>query len=327
MVVIDDGLRANRREQRASLGPLRGLVISKATEKRYESAMKQFFDWLEDEDETLPTNATTLDRLACRFIEHAWEEGEARAVISNLLAGLQHEMPHVRRCLNGSWRLLSAWQRKELPSQCPPLSWELACAISGEMLKRCEPEAATVVLLGFKGLLRTGEFLRLRKRDIHINLQENVAVLNLGLTKEGLRLGSKAATMLKCSTTVPLLAATLLHRADDAKVFTAGTPRFRRIFSESCAALQLTDCNFKPYSLRRGGATHLFEECGSLDTLLTAGRWQNQRTCRLYINSAMAALASMRVPPSAKALAERSRHHLEAILAPRPNVNKRRRKV
>ena len=54
MVVIDEG-------QRASLGPLRGLVISKATEKRYEAAMKRFFDWLEDENETLPTNATTLE--------------------------------------------------------------------------------------------------------------------------------------------------------------------------------------------------------------------------------------------------------------------------
>ena len=44
-----------------------------------------------------------------------------------------------------------------------------------------------------------------------------------------------------------------------------------------------------PYSLRRGGATTLFRETANLELVMVQGRWQSQRTARIYVNDGMAA--------------------------------------
>eukprot|EP00974_Lingulodinium_polyedra_P049220 4731189-Lingulodinium_polyedra.AAC.1 len=62
---------------------------------------------------------------------------------------------------------------------------------------------------------------------------------------------------------------------------------------------------FKPYSMRRGGATHYFEEKQQYDPVLDVGRWQNTRTARIYIQTAQAAL-------NARALTDQQRDSIEA---------------
>lgn len=71
---------------------------------------------------------------------------------------------------------------------------------------------------------------------------------------------------------------------------------WRTQFSETIEELGLGSFNFRPYSLRRGGATFSFAKHGSLDRLLLQGRWQAPKTARIYINSGLATLAEMKVP-------------------------------
>ena len=59
---------------------------------------------------------------------------------------------------------------------------------------------------------------------------------------------------------------------------------FIRQTSETIEELGLGSFNFRPYSLRRGGATFWFAKHGSLDRLLLQGRWQAPKTARIYIN-------------------------------------------
>ena len=113
MPIIDDGLKSTRRAERAKLGPLRSLVVTTATLNKYEKSMRAFFQWMEEEEEELPTEVPALDISLCRFIENLWQEGESRSVASNVLAGFQNALPHLRRRLNGAWRLTSAWQKKK----------------------------------------------------------------------------------------------------------------------------------------------------------------------------------------------------------------------
>ena len=53
-----------------------------------------------------------------------------------------------------------------------------------------------------------------------------------------------------------------------------------------------------PYSFRRGGATHWFSKHGSLDRIIVMGRWQAQRTARVYLNEGLSVLAEMAIPKS-----------------------------
>ena len=52
----------------------------------------------------------------------------------------------------------------------------------------------------------------------------------------------------------------------------------------------------RPYSLRRGGATHYFQLHGRFDSLLVLGRWQAASTARIYLNEGLAVLAELSLP-------------------------------
>lgn len=88
------------------------------------------------------------------------------------------------------------------------------------------------------------------------------------------------------------------------------------MFKTSLEALQLTLLEFRPYSLRRGGATFWFGKRGNFDKLLIAGRWQAARTARIYINEGLAILHDLKLP--SKALLPFSRLFHSQKTPPRP---------
>ena len=51
--------------------------------------------------------------------------------------------------------------------------------------------------------------------------------------------------------------------------------------------------NFRPYSLRRGGATWVFQTTGSMEMALLKGRWGSSRVARLYIADGISFLPGM----------------------------------
>ena len=71
---------------------------------------------------------------------------------------------------------------------------------------------------------------------------------------------------------------------------------WRKLFSTCLQALALDPFQFRPYSLRRGGATFWFSRHGNLDKLMIAGRWQAIKTARVYINEGLAVLAELHLP-------------------------------
>ena len=71
---------------------------------------------------------------------------------------------------------------------------------------------------------------------------------------------------------------------------------WRQRFQECLVALKLSDWGFRPYSLRRGGATSMFVKGGALDRVLLAGRWTAVKTAKIYLNSGLAMLADLKKP-------------------------------
>ena len=121
------------------------------------------------------------------------------------------------------------------------------------------------------------------------------AVLSLGLTKSGKRVGASESVTLTVAVALQWLWAWKQSVKPQA-LFASSTSAWRRLFSECLQALQLTLFEFRPYSLRRGGATWWFTKHGSFDKLMVAGRWQAAKTARIYLNESMAVLADMRLP-------------------------------
>lgn len=166
-------------------------------------------------------------------------------------------------------------------------------AIVGRALLKDDPEFALSILLGFYGMMRAGELLNVRPRDVAVSEPTSPAVLSLGLTKSGKRQGAAESIAVSVFDVVRCLYQwkNLSHKA-----LVQSSSQWRTKFSETLTELGLQSFEFRPYSLRRGGATLWFTKHGSFDRLLIQGRWNAPKTARIYINSGLATLAEMKIP-------------------------------
>ena len=64
--------------------------------------------------------------------------------------------------------------------------------------------------------------------------------------------------------------------------------------------INLLPHKFRPYSLRRGGATWVFRCSGSMETALIKGRWGSHRVARIYIADALSYLPGLTFSQKAK---------------------------
>eukprot|EP00974_Lingulodinium_polyedra_P066337 6420212-Lingulodinium_polyedra.AAC.1 len=75
----------------------------------------------------------------------------------------------------------------------------MAEALAGSAVRKGSHAFALCVLLGFHGLLRTGELLALQWQDVACDLVTATAFVNLGFTKSGKRRGQREAVRIDAS--------------------------------------------------------------------------------------------------------------------------------
>ena len=268
------------------MGTLRELTLQPRTRARYDKAKQRFYTCLDDNALDLPRKTSQFDALLCEYLEYLWSRGEGRALASDTLASLQDTSPRLRGSLPAAWRLLKTWHTSEIPNRAPPFPERVLQAMVGYFLFHHQVPMALSLLLGFYGMLRTGEVLAIRNKDVVIDRQSHTAVISLGLTKGGKRTGAAE------SVTVSLvdLSRRLLQwkQSTPAGSLLISSPtKWRKAFTDALNALGLEEWQFRPYSLRRGGATFWFGKHGSLDRILLQGRWMAARTARIYLNEGL----------------------------------------
>ena len=74
--------------------------------------------------------------VCCDYVENMHEEGESRSDCGNLLSGLHHLLPALRRCMPQAWRLFGAWERCEVPTRALAISEPMMESLSGAALGR-----------------------------------------------------------------------------------------------------------------------------------------------------------------------------------------------
>ena len=281
-----------RAQQRRQLGTLKELTVQPATRVRYDKAVAAFLQFLQDNHLQLPRQRDRIDALAAEYLEHLWVTGAGRGLASDTLAGLQDQDQRLKGMLQTSWRLLKTWHTHEIPCRAPPFpEYVLHCLVGWALLKQ-QFSFAVSLMVGFYGLLRTGELLSLEKRHFSFSVSTGVVVVSLGFTKGGQRMGVAESVTLTHETTVRFLRQWMNLSSDHQKLFSSPA-RWRAMFAQGLTELKLTEFEFRPYSLRRGGATWYFSRFNSLDKVMIMGRWQAARTARLYLNEGLATLAEM----------------------------------
>ena len=281
--------RAVRRRRRAKHQCLlEDRAVTPKTRARYYTAVQRLLRGISQPQD--------LDEAVCQWIQQQYEDGESITTISDALCGLQHYSAGLEGSLGHSWRLFKIWRRVEKPRQAPPLPLSFLQGMIGRCLELEKLEFATCLAIGFWGMLRTGELLQLSTQQILLGADD--LVIRLGLTKTGLRqavdenvLVTDQPTWLLCST---LLTIRKSQRHPDNLLWPRGAPAFREEFKQLIQFFRL-QTSFKPYSLRRGGATHDFRSHGLMEHTLLRGRWSTTSAARQYVQEGLSALTEIKI--------------------------------
>ena len=295
-VVLENRNPRVRAQQRQALGTLKELTVQPATRARYDKALTAFLQFLQQNQLKLPFCRDKIDPLAAEYMEHLWVTGAGRGLASDTLAALQDQDPRLKGQLQLSWRLLKTWHTHEIPSRAPPFPEYILHCLVGWALTKHNFNFAVSLLVGFYAILRTGELLAIQRRHISFSVQSGVAVITLGFTKGGKRMGVAESVTLTHDLALRFLRQ-WMQLTSDTQGFCSSPAQWRATFSQGLQELKLSDFEFRPYSLRRGGATWYFSKYNSLDRVMVMGRWQAARTARIYLNESLATLAEMHFKP------------------------------
>ena len=198
-----------------------------------------------------------------------------------------------------SWKLLKVWQQNELPARSAPIWLDLCLALMGYALADKDLPLACFCGMAFQGLLRTGEAQALTLNSFDFGLTGGSFGVNLGLTKGGRRKGLRNETVISRD---QVLLTLLLKRFEGADLGTRLLPKrdpeMRRCFRNLILRCGLCPDDYKPYSLRRGGATHLYKITGNMGLVIERGRLASVKTARIYVQEAEAMLKQMHLNKS-----------------------------
>ena len=164
------------------------------------------------------------------------------------------------------------------------------------------------------------ELLAVRNKDVSQESPTSIAVISLGLTKAGKRVGASESVTITEEDTLRRLWQWKQHAPHGASLFPPAH-QWRKLFHEAVQGLGLEEYQYRLYSIRRGGATFYAQKHVQLDRLLLQGRWQSSRTARLYVNSGLATLAEfeLNLQPHAKVF---HRQFLRARQTPLPQLER-----
>ena len=154
----------------------------------------------------------------------------------------------------------------------------------------------SLVSLSFDIYLRPSEALGIRGLDIAFDKNCYSVVINLGFTKAGQRRGRQETVTCRNSTLVYMAKLIVEELAPGDYIYNRKTYRYRKEFYDLLHKIGVEKLHFKPYSLRRGGATAAFRGGASWETIAEIGRWGAHQTMRLYIVDAMAELTGYNIP-------------------------------
>ena len=179
-VHVEGRTREERVKVRKSLGKLSHLTVQAPTRKRYDNALALLGVYLKNEGLVLPRSRDELDPLLADYVEHLWSTGCGRALASDTLAAVQDKQPQVKGRLQQCWRLLRTWNANEIPNRAPPLPESALQAMVGYSIFHGRFTFALSLLVGFYGMLRTGELLAVKPAHLTQSSPKSLAVLALG---------------------------------------------------------------------------------------------------------------------------------------------------
>lgn len=292
------GVKGRKQRQRLRKGIcLQDAGITANTQARYYTSVSKLMPHVL-ECKTMEQ----MDDSIAQWIEAEFHKGKPLCFVGDALSGLHYYLPNTRRHLPCSWRLFGVWRKLEVPARAPPITADLVLAFCARAIQLGEIDFGALVLVGFHAFLRTGEILALSPTDFMIN--KSTGIVRLLNSKTGRRRNVQEVVTLE-DPKVRQVVKTLLEIR--AATFSMNLPvwrgtgsAFRAKFDQYIRYFRVSHLGFRPYSLRRGGATAYFQWCGSMERTLVRGRWNSPSVAKIYICDGLSQLPNLCIDSGTK---------------------------
>ena len=299
-----------QRQQRRKGIDLEEAALGSQTRTRYHMALRKLTPVLQNIQ-----SLAHMDEVICEWVQEMWRTGEPLLTVGDALSALHFYQPFTRRGIPHSWKLFATWRKVEVPSRAPPLTEVLVRGMSAYELHHNRLEMATCLMLAFYALLRTGELLALTTEDVLLG--KEAAIISLNATKTSKKYAAHDAISVTDPFVLEMLRTLLaIRKSNNLKrlgIWSSTPQHFRTRFRSLCQKFGLENHHFRPYSLRRGGATLLFQVSGSMELVLTKGRWQSSKVAKMYISDALSYLPAIKQSPITRKLLQ-SYHFISPAL-------------
>ena len=260
--------------------------MSKRQAERYRVHAIWFVQWLYLHQYDFARSFTELNEQLMDYVEMLWDADCELEVCGQTLSAISYFLM-AKGKLSGAWQLFGVWKMQEPPCRAAPMTRQMCMALAAHSFVTLrDPEFAISLLVGFHGLLRPGEILKLRRCDFVFAPHGQSMVLLLGFTKGGLRKGCSEFVHVDCPfcTQVAWMHFENRNFSDvGEKLYSGSEKKWRDRFEQSLQLFGLDKLGLRPYSLRRGGATELFTQLGSIDLVMERGRWRHSATAQIYL--------------------------------------------
>ena len=289
---------------------LRFIGLQKRTIRSYKLALSGFFEYLDDENISLPKTYHELDNLLASYIELMYLDDRPVTYAGHLLSALKRFFPRVRHHIPLAKQYFVNWKSSQRISQAVPMPAIVCMSLASVAHAARNTPLAALLLLSYLALLRTGEIATLRMSNLSWDTSSHIIIVALPNTKTA---RAAAESVLVKDPYLPYLLEYIKRNYSTDRLWPGSVPAFRKALRLLCAHLGVQDYNFTPYSIRRGGASQAFASGITFDSLLQRGRWQSIKTARIYLDSGRAALVQQQFPVTLMAQMHHLSHSLTAF--------------
>jgi integrase len=276
---------------------LMGARVAPATSTAYKKAYDKFQHFITHTAPHTTETPSDMDKALQVYITHLYDLSttKSRSEAEKAFCAVLFYRPDVKFSLHFSSAMLKGWTQLHPSMSKPPLTWTVVVLLASTMASYGHFDAGLATLLGFDCLLRISEYCNFLISDVI--LPDNRVVGSTQQTSLRIRRAKTGKEQSVAIWHVDVLRLLMIHlrrhSRDDprtTKLFAFTAPVYSMIFKNALASLSMSHLGFTPHSLRHGGASQLYRQNHSVETIRERGRWSvNSSAFRTYLQVVAAA--------------------------------------
>ena len=297
-------------------------AIKKQTRDRRRTYLDWFRRWLWDQKQVsfkylIDQKPPDPEKLASFLVEYGKElyrAGKAYGVYAETINSVAVERPLIRRQLMSAWDLAFAWLADEPHAHHPAMPLSLMAAMVVIALHWGWPYEASVILMAWTGVMRIGEVLAARRKDLILPCEAapgtSFMLIIVHQPKTRGRAANHQAARIDQEDVIRFLSAMYKDAPQDSAVWPFSAATLRKRFSQLLRALELPTSKagghhpFDLGSMRPGGATWLLHQTENPEYVRRRGRWLSSRVLEVYIQEVLVTTFIERLSPRTRFLIE-----------------------